>query len=401
MMRGSHRRESEREGVMTSVCVRSCVALIVILGVGACSKDRQVRQEPTTTAPVSAGPSQVSERESAQRIQSAMISIHWHAIRRDVDQAPPQIRPMPLLDAARIVAAQTGRFAEADRRTAIAVLAADDVDFHKDALLVLHAPLPAIIAILQHLPPNTTLREKAIYARLDEDGPAVANCEATIISPPDVVPDPPQGEPSCSRSGSNLGVNRVTTTAQVSGTTRDKLSRAMDPQSWDVCMHDYFDATYVANPVTNPSTVPCYDPPAATSPPSPGSNWSGSLFERFNIVSIFRNFLDINSTGTSGYLVKYCLSNSVCSEVPWLPPFSGGIDVDEGHLNASASASAGTYSLEVVKYVRFAGWPPSPYDPWIPSMTAAALKNSGDSILKLACCDTTAPAPPGPPILVP
>jgi hypothetical protein len=209
----------------------------------------------------------------------------------------------------------------------------------------------------------------------------------------------------------------VTTTVQVSGTTLDQLSLRMDPQNWDVCMHDYFDATDVVKlpPVFDSNHDATKDPIG----PTPGSSWKNRpLFERFNIIwwnfaipvpsSIFRNILAIDSIRDgSGYLVNYCLATPQWSVVPVLDPISGlpvphgfadGIDVDEGHLQTPASAS----SLEVVKYIRFmdSNWPPI-YRGWINSMAYALLKYSGGEVLKLACCDTTALPPPGPPILVP
>lgn len=392
-------------------------ALVLVLA--ACALEQRPCR-PQQTPPVGTPPPVVGDPDmapDASRIRAALLSVHWHAIDPHADEAPEPIRPIPETEAARIIAELQGPMAESRRRTAITVLAADDVERHREALEILRAPIPEILETLKLFARIRVLREQAVRTLLEKSGDAIAGCSQTGAIT-EIVVAPQQLEAGCTQrptGTSTVDVTQATSRIEVTRPLAD-LARAMDPQSWDVCMPLYFEKTHVAKIVNGAPVLDAnHDAEAATNPPALGSTWQQPLFEHFEIdwrfgmplppaYSSFRNLLaiDSSSSGTTNR-VTYCLAQSLWSSVPILPPFAGGIDVDDGHLAASPGAAGGALSLEVVKFIRFAGWPnvPIDYSKWFNQMSAAMLRTMGGELEKLVCCTPPPAGAPEPPVLIP
>lgn len=404
---------------MSQICVNPWAAMLLATVVG-CSPSQRLcpskqtasveTQPPAATAPI--------PEADADRIRAALLSVHWHAIDPHADEAPEPIRPIPETQAARILAGAQGPMAESRRRTAITVLAADDVDRHREALVILGAPIPEIIEALKMIGRLRVEREKVVRALLEKSGVAITDCIQTGAIT-EIVVSPSSLEAECTQRRSpgtdNTDVTLATSKLEVT-TSLTTLARAIDPQSWDVCMPLYFRKTHVAKLVNGAPVLDAnHDAEAVTNPPAPGSTWKDQLFEHFEIdwrfgipappsYSSFRNLLYIDSApGNGSHRVTYCLDASIWSSVPLLPPFAGGIDIDDGHLAVSPAASAGRLSIEVVKFIRFAGWPAFPidYNKWFNQMSAAMLRAMGGELEGLVCCNPPVAETPLPPILIP
>ena len=389
-----------------------------------------------------------SDPSAARR--AAMLTVYFYAHIEPGAEVPETVRPLPLLEAARILRADTGPFAESRRRRAIVKLAAADLERHRDALEILGAPLDAILAILDIQPPLTLPeREKQIFALMNAAGPAVPGCQPGMATT-ETEQGPNKLASHCPDPLNTAGVTKATSTITVPRPL-SVIRQIMDPQSWDTCS-EYFPKTHVAK--QDPSGVYKIDSnthevdedPAA---PPPGSNWSGVLFEHFRLdwqqlsedawqkvfdelpaawklflptpptmvvpagESSFWNLLSINTqSGPDEYRVEYCLRMSIHGRIGLLPPLQflesvGGIDVDEGHSEAATNPASGEVKLTGVKYIRFAGWFPPLSDVWLNVWAEVFLDAMGGELEESVCCalpgtprEDPPPGEPAPPILI-
>lgn len=384
--------------------------------------DRSGAAAEAVAAPpaVSAGPTAPGARAEAVGVRVAMFSIAFHARLAQSVGLPPNLHLLPLDVAVRTVAGAKGRFAEFDRRRAIAILASAGPERFRAALEQLDAPVDDLIELVEE---HRMLEEPALTRLLvhsmDTLGPAVDGCAFTIVehAAVDTVVGPLALQPGCpTLSGIDMkGVVVGTTTMKATGPF-DEVPALMDPQNWDVCTPDYFKATYITevdsadDAIVDGSTHDALEDHGA---PSAGTTWKRILFERFvidwfeigglSVRSALWNTLDIDSKVTSdSYSALYCLDRSIWHEIPTGIPGTeagpGGIDVDEGISTASFDAASGEISFKGVKHIHFKGLP-FLYDGYINALTPIFMELAGGEIEKMLCCEIPAgePAPLGAP----
>jgi hypothetical protein len=330
--------------ILALLCVplatASCDWLRDLFGIRTTSRPPPVRTEP-------------------QDIRAAMLSVYYHAYGLDLLDPLPEGEPIPLEDAARILAADTSEGATARRRRAIAKLATGEVlrpraaqlrpaleilvpprAFDVDDLLALlprEAKLPASWPVpipMFHEDLRQAFRERITTALAFLDTKLVAAFERRCCS----------GVKSCTVRPA------TTSTAEVSAyfvlmvrRDVDSLRANLDPQEWDVCAPDYFqDVHYEA------ATCPAPNAPAAAAPasnPAEGSGWDGALYEHFQKEfangksTWFKNNLQIcGDWDPTNELYRYhyglCTGGSLESSVLGDGPIKGGLDKDCGLLRA-------------------------------------------------------------------
>lgn len=307
-----------------------------------------------------------------------MLSIYHYAYYASDDWLPQEFRPIPLGDAAKILAGERGALADARRRQAIIALAAAPRSApRRAALMMLGAPLEAIADALAHESLfDRRARRAAIVALLAKLFASPA-CQATPL------------DTTVTFDAATL-ITTVTASVSVNRKIAD-LAKVMDPQNWDVCSN-FFEATYVAKKVGNDYPVNAnYDAMNDAAAATAGSQWQGVLFENFALsldgisLAWFKNLLTIDfQPGTTQHILKYSLYKSLRSMIMLLEQ-DDGITTDEGSARAYQNPLDPTNSsiVEGTKSIRLHAWP---FDFWVNYWTSINLLAMGDEMATAVCC---------------
>lgn len=193
--------------------------------------------------------------------------------------------------------------------------------------------------------------------------------------------------------GSTTGYFQLEVQRPVDGS--DGLKDALDPQDWDECMSNHFDAVYRTGDACpqGPPHVVAEDPALAK---PVGSPWKGAIFERFvadpNGATQFQNNLEVAWFHDAGNR-QYCFDYDLCTPVGSIDskvqgqPQAGGVAVDKGFALAQPSTSSANATLITgLKMLRFSPSAVALWQ-WANFTMAPAL----DMIASVgACCSMTA-----------
>jgi hypothetical protein len=191
-----------------------------------------------------------------------------------------------------------------------------------------------------------------------------------------------------------------------------ELAKLLDPQSWDVpplteppvTCNEFFVETCIIG--TDEMCLAC--------PPPPGTDWSGTLAERVRLSwdllgsglgsEFYTDLAIVADQQTNGWEMRFCLGESHYAKVG--NNVSGKIYVDEGLTRVAPSSTAGWWTVEAHKLIRFEGWKGElggDLDPSMELWARALLPEMGGALKERVCCTTpTDPAcPPGAPTLLP
>jgi len=325
--------------------------------------------------PPAQGVSDFASPKTARR--AAMLSVYHYAYYAGDDWLPMEFRPVPLDNAAKILAADKGELAELRRRQAIVQLAAaPPSEARHAALTILGAPLEAIADVLVH---------ESLFDRSKRQT-AIAALLAKLF-------DPPTCQATQLGTTVNFDAATLITTVTASVTVNRKiadLAKVMDPQNWDVCSN-FFDAAYVAKKVANDYPVDSnYDAIEDSAAPAAGSKWHGVLFENFAMsfdginVAWFKNLLTIDfQPGATQHILTYQLFKSLRSRIVLLEQ-NDGITTDQGSAKAYQDPlDPGSSIVEGTKSIRLHAWP---FDFWVNYWTSVNLMAMGDEMASSVCC---------------
>lgn len=324
--------------------------LVLALAAAGCPKH--------TAPPEAALPGQYNNRG---RIE-AMLSIHAHYFWPD-GRFPPDVRPMPLDDAARYLMDDPGRLAPSRQRRAIARLAAVGLDRRefRQALRILGADPEFIEAAI----------ERHELDRRGPSGPERADTE------PGVCQDGGDESPG---AGGGLSVTELETFVceLFRDRTRDvcdyecqhqdvsppgaptasyvvkirlprsykEVAKSIDPQTWDHCSKFYCppERTYLAHKSSTGAIV--RDPSLP-----PGSAYSiRTLYEHFVCPlqdcknATFELLLDVATsynTSSNSYQVLYGRNAFLKGSMTGIDPSAVGVVVDHGQLSATDDPGTG------------------------------------------------------------
>jgi hypothetical protein len=375
--------------------------LCIPLATGSCDWLRDLFGVRTTLSP--------PPRTEPQDIRAAMLSVYYHAYGLDLLDPRPEGEPIPLDQAARILAADASEGAATRRRRAIAKLAVGEVlrpraaelrpaleilvpprAFDVDDLLALlprESVLPAAGPVplpLFHEDLRQEFRERTRSALAFLDTKLVAAFERRCCS----------GVKSCSVDPATSSTDEasayfVLTVRRDVGSLRANI----DPQDWEACAPEYFqDAHYEADTCPGPNAPP---PPALISDPARGSGWDGALYEHYQKdfangqSTWFKNRLQIcGDWDSTNEIYRYhyglCEGGSLESSVLGDGPKQGGLDRDCGLLRAwdqAPSSDAPDWTdVDGIKRIQFS--------PRVPDHGLGLWTNLGLELLVDAMADT-------------
>jgi hypothetical protein len=287
---------------------------------------------------------------------------------------------LPTLEqAALAIVAGAGTAAgEARRRRVIAKLGAVDAVHYKPTLAALNVA-PSLFAAIHaamnvHAVESLVTREVIVYDLLEKIlGPlhwCLSTYPITWVTDPDHTP--------------------TGTVWYAIHRTPARVAIATDPQNWSRCSI-FFSQSYVVRPPPMPPTCSSSNPFQGAQPPTPGSAWSGTLFEHavFWWGSWFKNYLNIGprsvtpgSTTIRGY--HYDLNASVCSKI--IDEENGGFRTDEGDLVITPSPYDAHWSwVSASKAVRFSHRNDID-EQTLEAVTIGMLWMMGYEAVDMACC---------------
>lgn len=370
------------------------------------------------------------QRFGMAQVRAALFSVAYHSQRPPPD-LPWQLSPMSLYEAARILRDGAGdKFGESRRRRSAIDLAIGGLERPGGVWQVRQINDSAIGILLGGFKPKFDVALNQILLGLPPfpRPPAPPDPEAWKLPPKFVrelrlrlwqfidhehevsvsicrVTVPPTTTDS---TDPNTGVVEVKTTLAVSGQI-DSISKALDPQNWDAInfatgkpCSPYFEVANEYEKDPNGLWVP------DTCPQAPGSQWDGYLFEFFDADFGFisqANFSTILAIKRPSGIAPtwgfdYELETFYSAKVV-VDPFArhplilyGGIDTDEGDLDAVKNASE--VQLHAVKRIHFVGWKDEWGNSWDDAMNASAvltLRAMGGALAEAACCHALDPLP--------
>lgn len=249
---------------------------------------------------------------SAAKVRAAMLSVYYAAYQPY--SKPTNWKPVSLDEASETLRCDASFGARARRRRAIIKLAPRMVQ-QGVGLTALSLSLAAaigaaldnlgvdvgdLIGFLQGSGATQPIQlEHATAQYLQTSGGPFPLCCARVtyceVKPPTI--------------GSDTDPSSVFFTIDVARPLND-VKQAMDPQTWDDCEGTYFEST-VRVGSTCPTTPPTGTP--VDVPETPGSTWSGALFEHFEADfnggnrAMFQNFLKIDAKSGSDFRYDYGL----------------------------------------------------------------------------------------------
>lgn len=168
------------------------------------------------------------------------------------------------------------------------------------------------------------------------------------------------------RSSATLDRKTQITTSEIElaadpSCTLDQLAWIADPQNWALCNPESFAASFIIDETSGEKLQ---------NAPTPGSAWTGVLFEKVHSlyqipmteknVSFFKSknliSFDIQKSETPNekgeyYHLDYALKNSSRASVMGIP-FRSSLDVDEGYINITKYED-GSWRFYGIKFARF------------------------------------------------
>lgn len=379
---------------------------------------------------VAAGPPGSPERRDSWSayVRAAMLSAYYYA---DRERRELPWKPIPLLDAARILVqdAERSSFGESRRRRVVQKLIVGGLELGDD-LTHSHRYRDALVVLLEEpgRSGETLLGEidvqieraikeffsgsfvgagipiellRRIAALLSEllyaSAPAIGGC-AAVAAPDTEIKDPSAASSTCGHLGEGWKTSLVwaETTLAVKRDL-EEVAVALDPQNWDAwdavegerCSPWFAEVLVVEAPAW--SQLSC--------PPTPGLDWSGHLYEEFVldwvlVNSAFFNVLEVDSErepdpDPTEHIYDFCLESYLGG---WVGSDEGAIAVDEGFSKVFQGAG-GWVDLAAEKKISFIGWLD---DAGMQVAAELLLENMGDAHAEQACC-----RPPPPPTCSP
>lgn len=348
-----------------------------------------------------------------------MLSVYFYSLYTSSDWLPEELRPIDLLDAARILKRGEGPYAESRRRRAIANLAAPGLDDPKrrEALAILGAPIREIEELLADLvpppAPSRNLRPSPTAGGAPPCGVVSAIADlATIdhVIVPAILDLLEQklglAIPGCAGKISVIDTDHdwvtMKSTVTVGGWVERDFSvvcEKMDPQHWDECS-DFFGQTYIAQKTGAKYAIQSdYSVKADPSPPPLCTAYDREIFEHFDVafdlpgtsgglvLAWYKQLLSIDSEKLSpgtGHRYGYHLYQAIRSQVG-LHQDDGGIDTNEGEVKLEWDAAENRTKLELTKTVRFSD------RPWIDLalnlLAPVTLRAMTGELHEMACCN--------------
>jgi len=296
----------------------------------------------------------------------ALRSIEFHAAYGDDERWPDDYRPLPLEQAASILSAANEPDDESPRRRAIARLLASPLRSTTQPESAYNRAIVALAPALRQIP--LVLAELATKA----DTKIGARAANTFLAYSEWLVRRLGPTPGCERTPPQTSIDFDRHTQLISARSSmrvrrplDDLRRTMDPQNWDVVIPKYFRKTCIADCSMDVSQADArdYDALCDASPPPAGSNWTGILFEHYeldigkhlNLVT-FKNLLDCSSQGTKDrHEFHYKLNSVLYAKIGLLTKLGGGLDRDDGEIRLSQDAD-GWVDLHATKLFRLDGW---------------------------------------------
>lgn len=317
----------------------------------------------------------------------AMTSIYYHARYGPPDDVPEQFRPIPLLEAVKIVKAASGPIAESRRRRAIAKLytmparGSDFDEIRAEALDTLGVPLPLFdksfgkTATTEGKPVSFPIALGFLASTFGGDG----LCERT--------------EPKSTSSSDSANIISVRSQLDVNRPL-DELRSVVDPQNWDTCGSRYFAEACV--PDLDPSGAPVLSsttrlPTCASTHPDPQGLWNGVLYENFiytigglKLVSFDTviNIRKTENTSTGVLDVAFDLNQSLGGHMLLFP---GKCDIDEGGVKLIPKGIDQWRRVEVTKRLRLV-FDSEFVTKWMTRLAAATFDDAADSVYESICC---------------
>lgn len=390
-----------------SLLTRGLVAGLAIAGLAVallgCGDSGEAPETPAAAAPTPAptatrapeGPTDRTAVLAASRpsVRAAMLSIYFHARIADIDWVPREFRPLPLAQAAQIVARDRSPFAASRQRRAIARLyVAPRTSERVQALQILNAPLTDIAnalpaGVASALDPNQSSFEAGTRASIQ----ILMEILVGLLAP---APE------ECTRSFPSSEVDFSWTswenTAKYSlwvERSVEALRPVLDPQNWSVCGGAFWEQSYVTIQTAGSGVVGAGGQVEKhPDPPPPGSQWNAILFERFvtdwgGMKAAFDVLLDVKTTPTpQKHLYEYGLNTSLKSVIGPITK-DGGIVTDKGHVKVTVNTlDPQRTDVEALKIIKFANFG-KVKDFWINFWTRIALEQNADEMYEVICCD--------------
>ncbi len=322
----------------------------------------------------------------------ALNSLYFHANYGDDPGWPVDYRPLPLHEAAQILASVTNVYDVSARRRGAAQLLASPRRSHTDAtdpyneavvtMIPAVGPMPPVIDFVDTGGPGVPPALFASYLReLNAFGPPLPCCHTEPDTHVDF--DPFTG---LIHGRSQLAVRRSFT----------DLCRILDPQHWHDMVPEYFVRACVADCpegqcVVDPET---HDASCHSRPPKPGSQWAAPLFEhyRLNIAQTirlvqFKNLLTVESIpGDKQHRFTYGLRNVLYGEIATIKKIGSGLDVDGGYIQL-ADRGDGWVDLVAVKDFHLTDWDPPVGDYLLNWWTSVTTRTTLDAAYEAVCKD--------------
>jgi hypothetical protein len=316
-----------------------------------------------------------------------MTSVYYHARYGPPDDVPEQFRPIPLLEAVKIIKAASGPIAESRRRRAIArlyTMPAKGSDFGKiriEALDALGAPISLLdksfgkTAREAGRPVSFPMALKLLVSTFGSDG----LCERTL--------------PKSTSSADSENIISVHSQLDVNRPLAE-LEPVVDPQNWDTCGSQYFAEACV--PDLDPSGAPVLSattglPTCASTHPDPHGLWNGVLYENFiytmvglTLVSFdtLINTRKTENTSTGVLEVAFDLNQSLGGRMLLFP---GKCDIDEGGVKLTPTGSGAWRHVEVTKRLRLV-FDSEFVTKWMTRLATATFDDAADSVYESICC---------------
>lgn len=379
--------------------------------------------------------------KNAADTRAALLAVEYWSDPKRPD-LPEHLRPIPLVEAARTLAAdaQRGPYGASRRNRAIVKLTLAGLSLgsdgravheHRQALEILGAPIERIDALIHEIgarprpDPTVTLDWDQLLAWIrpalsleffrllvaSSPIPPLVNCSWLGI--PSTVSEKRHGFQTfpCSDIAAPNDAEVVATTSVMVRRQFQELAELMDPQNWDAQSSPpdhcnvYFEETKVVT-----LNLQSGDWEAHKCPASPGTAWSAPLQEKFrmefgqspgSLSTSVATILDIDaspSSNPSNFMAMYRLNEHIFTNIG--SDTRGEIDLDKGY-SAVGSGASGTNEHKVggEKRVRFTGWKspatrsnPNPPDDsaYYNTLACYSLKAMGDALQEFVCC----PVPP-------
>jgi len=347
--------------------------------------------------------------------RAAMFSVYFYSLYSSSEWVPEGLRPIDLLEAARLLKRDEAPFAASRRHRAIANLAAAGLDDprRREALTILEAPIEEIEALLADLLPKARAHRPATaadpacqmggitdlvdLATIDQViVPAVLSFLTSRLGP--AIPD-------CIGKFAVLSTDYSLLTRRSSVVVGGWVERdyavvceQMDPQHWDECS-DYFTETHIALKSGSDYPVePDFSVKADPNPPARCASYDRELYERFDIafdmgdgtlnMAWYKQLLTIESETPSsgaGHVYEYELyDGKAIRSVVGIDERNGGLDTNQGQVTLTWNASENRTEIELSKTVRFSDRPL--IDIALNPLATVTLRAMAGELHEMVCC---------------